>query len=226
MSGGARGARGHKTMTADLERYLATYLSTEIPQGPIEAETDSQLATIVPLLSDRISRHASGIIVDLGCGHGALLARLSDLPAFRSASDWLYLGVDNDDNLATVAKLARELRLNRRTEFSTLDSFYKTWPTIATPQIIFCRNVFHELNVAATSTLLRHVVVNFGADDEFIIQDLLHLPKGERHNACWTPKELEMCLQKHNFKYIQCTPQRTRSRESPRGRHASFRGIS
>jgi len=133
------------------------------------------------------------------------------LPQFADRAEWLYLAVDTNNKITEVQALARKLRLNRRVELIDLDDFYKSWPQLGSPQLIFCRNVFHELDLRNTSLLLSHISSNFQEKDTLIIQDVLRLPTGERHNACWVPGEFEECIRAHGFQSIQCTPQPTRS---------------
>jgi 2-polyprenyl-3-methyl-5-hydroxy-6-metoxy-1,4-benzoquinol methylase len=78
----------------ELQKYLTTYLSTEVVQDPAQASSDSQLATIIPILVDRIGRSPSGSILDIGCGRGPLLARLNETSEFNNNPVWIYVGID------------------------------------------------------------------------------------------------------------------------------------
>ncbi len=193
-----------------VERYVQGYL-TLATQPAAEATTDPQLATVLLTLTDRIGAANEGVIIDIGCGKGALLTRLLELTAFRDAPGWLYVAVDVEENLNAVQQIARQARLSRRAEFIDLESFYSEWPTFNGPQVVFCRNVFHELDVSQTSELIFHVASNFGSDDCFIIQDLMKLPIGERRSACWIPALLKDCLTDLGFSSVQLVEQFTRS---------------
>ena len=74
---------------------------------------------------------------------------------------------------------------------------------------MFCRNVFHELSILQTAALLSHVANNATPHDALIIQDLMNLKEGERHNACWFPGELEVCVKSHGFGRTRWVTQRT-----------------
>ncbi len=196
--------------SSDVERYVREYLTLDV-QDPSTAPTDPQLATLVPWIVDRLTRSASGAILDIGCGDGVLFARLAELPAFMSNPGWVYVGIGEEVALAKVHSLARSLRISRRTELIERSSFYESWPALEPHQIIFVRNVLHEIDVDRTAQLLHHIYSNFGTNDELVIQDLMKLPFGERHSACWIPQELEACLRAHGFGAVQLTVQPSRS---------------
>lgn len=196
--------------TSDVETYVRGYLQLEV-QAADQAPTDPQLATLVPWLVDRLSSGAAGTIIDIGCGEGALFARLAELPQFLERKQWLYVGVGDDPSLLKVHALARALRISRRAELVDLDSFYLSWPSFGSPQLIFVRNVLHEIDVGQTARLLAHVSGNFGPHDEMVIQDLIKLRVGERHSACWIPSELKRCIEAHGYQSVRLTEQASKS---------------
>jgi tetratricopeptide (TPR) repeat protein len=157
------------------------------------------MATVVLSLSERIGAAAEGAVIDLGCGQGTLLKRLSEIPQFRENSSWLYIGVDEEGQLGAVQELARKCKVNRRVEVFNLEEFYRTWPDVPPHQIIVCRNVLHELRIVDTARLIHHVATSARPTDTLVIQDLMRFPVSERHNACWVPDELHQCLKEVGF---------------------------
>jgi tetratricopeptide (TPR) repeat protein len=185
--------------TLKLQRYVDTYLSPPPAQDTESAGTDPQLTSIITQLVAEISNASEGAIIDIGCGRGTLLSRLSEEPSFMSGK-WIYVAVDFEEMLAEVHTVARRTKLNRRVEFITLREFQqRDWPTLPKKRIFFCRNVFHELSIVETSELLRLLRKEFSTEDKIVIQDLINFQEGERHNSCWIPSELEYCLQEHGL---------------------------
>lgn len=190
-----------------VSRYLTTYLDPAPVQEPDEADTDPQLSSLITLIIEKMFLAGeNGVLFDIGCGKGTLLQRLL-LADFRTKSGWVYVAVDSDENLDSIQRIAREATISRRVEPINLDKFYAAWPRIGTsPQLVFCRNVLHELTITQTAQLLSHVASNLHEGDTLIFQDLMNFPQGERHNACWFPDELETCLRNHGFdKIIKAT---------------------
>lgn len=180
--------------------YLKTYLQPAPVQDANSATTDPQLSSMMLAIVERMNKASDGgVLIDIGCGRGALLQRLLDDAAFARRENWLYVGIDIDENLDIIQKLARRNQIARRVELQDLGTFYDTWPSLGAPQFVVCRNVFHELTVAQTAQLLSHVSANSRESDAFLAQDLMNFPQGERHNACWFPTELENCLREHEF---------------------------
>lgn len=180
------------------ERYIETYLALST-QEAADATTDSQLASIVVSLTEKIVRRPIGAIVDVGCGQGALLQRLTEIPEFLSNDKWVYIGIDEEKSISKIQELARRYKINRRVEVYELDEFYTDWPKVPDHQIIVCRNVLHELRISDTATLLHKVAHAMRPNDVFLLQDLLKFPVSERHNACWIPDELKACLQEIGY---------------------------
>jgi tetratricopeptide (TPR) repeat protein len=192
------------------ERYINGYLSLEV-QSADSGPTDPQLASVIFAVMERMSGSNSGVIIDIGCGSGALLTRLLDDDNFRSANGWLYVGVDTEDALDALHSLARKHRMSRRVELIPLDSFYTEWPKLGSPQLVFCRNVFHELNISQSSILLRHIAMNVESVDQLLVQDLMKFPVGEHRNACWVPEFFNSCVSEHGFDTVAV------SQKSPNG---------
>lgn len=194
-----------------IERYLKTYLHPAPVQEPEESGTDPQLSSLITSILEQMQRLGeSGVLLDIGCGKGTLLHRLLEA-GFSAKSGWVYVAVDTDENLDSIQKIAREAAIARRVEPVQLDKFYTVWPQIGTPQLVFCRNVLHELTISQTAQLLSHVALNLHENDVFFCQDLMNFPQGERHNACWFPGELESCLRDHGFRNITTVPIKSRS---------------
>ncbi len=199
-----------KELAGAIGRYGENYLSLQV-QGSADGTADPQLASIITLIAEQIAGTPEGAIIDVGCGSGSFLQRLLDVPAFLSSTGWTYVGVDEESGLAKVQEVARAAKVNRRTELFTLEEFYTSWPDVASLQLIFCRNVLHELGIIDTARLLHHVQSNMASNDRFIIQDLLKFPEAERHNACWEPSRLAACIESFGFTAPVVVVQPTRS---------------
>ena len=195
-----------------VTRYLDTYLAPPNVQDAEEAESDPQLGSIITTLLDKIAqRGESGSIVDVGCGTGILLQRLLLWPTFRTLDGWLYVGIDREENLDLVQKIARKKQMGRRVKLINIDDFYKEWPCAINNPIVFCRNVLHELTIKNTATFLNHLSVNLSINDCLIVQDLMNFSEGERHNPCWHPDEFAVCVRGHGFAHVSTTPLMARS---------------
>jgi tetratricopeptide (TPR) repeat protein len=193
-----------KTLDSVTPERVTGYLKTYLQPAPIQdsktASTDPQLSTLVMSLMERMQRMGDkGVLVDIGCGKGSLLQRLLLDTDFATKAGWRYVAVDGGENLDAVLMIAGHARIHQRVELVELDTFYETWPKFEVPQLVFCRNVFHELNVEETAQLLAHVAANVDEGDVFFCQDLINFREGERHNACWFPGELEACIRDHGF---------------------------
>lgn len=177
--------------TVDEQRlidFLSRFGGNAEVQSSHDADIDSQLKTVATLLSVRLDAQRVGSIIDLGCGNGILLRRLSELAAFTENKEIIYVAVDEPKSLTAVQDLARELRLHRRLEPIPLTEFYQQWPAAEQaprPLTIFCRNVLHELNIGDTAKLLSAVYGGITEPDLFIIQDFQVFPQSEHRNACW-----------------------------------------
>lgn len=198
-----------KDISQQADQFVRGYLTLE-SQPAEEASTDGQLATVLLSLNELFLASETGTIIDVGCGQGALLARLLDLPVFRERTGWTYVAVDEEESLNEVQTLARKARMSRRAEFIDLDSFYNEWPDMSARQVVFCRNVLHELSIEATIKLLGHIRDNVRIGDRLIIQDLLKLPISERGSACWMPDLLQDCLTELGFRNLNLIQQYTK----------------
>ena len=207
---GATGMPNDKGVTdAAVLKYTSTYLAREIVQSPSGADVDPQLASAIGILSEKLIEREGGEIVDIGCGHGSLLARLSTLPAFRNGEGWSYRPVDVEDKIDEVLKLSRKLKLLARTTPMTIEEFSsERLPDSA--RIFFCRNVFHELRVAEAAQLIHTVCQVFGSSDVLFVQDLLRFPEGERNNHCWVAELFATALREIGFKTVSEYPQGTK----------------
>ena len=63
----------------------------------------------------------------------------------------------------------------------------------------FIRNVFHELDIDNTASLLTHLRKILQDQDTLIIQDLQVFPISERGNACWLPQNFCKLLESLGF---------------------------
>lgn len=177
--------------------YFNGYGGCETVQPAKEAIYDSQLKSISLYLADKFRSLPRGTVIDVGCGNGILLKRLSLIETFIGNSEWFYFGTDCNESLENVSRLSFELKLNRRIELIGLDSFYAQWPLVQTnprPHLVVIRNVFHELDFAETANLLHLLHSNQQQDELLVIQDLLTFVQGERNNVCWDPQCLTNVL--------------------------------
>jgi len=173
-----------------LVSYLDNYGSEDGIQSACDSAFDSQIKNLSLPVATKLAEHKEGTVFDIGCGEGILLNRLVDIDAFAQNTKWIYFGVDFPEHVQKVLALARDLNVHRRVDATELSSFYDSWPNIDLaphPYIVIIRNVFHELDIDQTATLLHHLKNNLTADDVVIIQDLQVFPVSERGNACWLP---------------------------------------
>jgi tetratricopeptide (TPR) repeat protein len=199
-----------KVTEAAVIKYTKTYLERELVQSASEADVDPQLASAIGILSEKLTERDGGEIVDIGCGHGSLLARLSTLPAFRDGEGWSYRPVDFENKIDEALKLARKLKLLARTTPMTIEEFgTERLPERA--RIFFCRNVFHELRVAEAAKLIHTVCQAFGSADVLFVQDLLRFPEGERNNHCWVEGLFATALREIGFQSVSEYSQGTKS---------------
>ena len=188
-----------------LVQFLDDYGRPEPPQNVVSATADSQLNSLVTTLASEIVGMGAGTIIDIGCGQGALLARLATLSEFAGNSQVLYVGVDFPEHHDSVLLIARENRLNRRVEVLSLDEYACLWKTerdMPHPNAVILRNVVHELDIPQTATLFHNIADNLRHNETVIIQDLLVFPKAERGYACWTESAFKRFLQSCGFSIV------------------------
>lgn len=193
-----------------VQRYIQTYLEPAPVQEPADAGTDPQLGTILTTLLEEIAKSPEGALFDIGCGKGTLLARLADCSEFTS-SNWVYVAVDFEEMLNEVHVIARQKKLSRRVELLNLDDFYQEWPDLPQTRIYFCRNVLHELTIEQTANLLQRIKKARLNEDLVLLQDLMNFQEGERHNACWSPDELALCIEAHGLGDARMIPFKSKS---------------
>lgn len=215
---------GNRTGTDEkLARYARNYMTRQLIQDPSNANGDPQLGSIVGHLTEALSVAQEGRLYDIGCGHGALLARLATLPAFTSRPGWRYCPVDFEEQLDEVHRLARKLNLTSRTDELTLNQFATEPPNVAR-KIFFCRNVLHELRIPETTELLYSVIRLLQPEDLILFQDLLRFPEGERNNHCWTSELLAEALEEIGFSDILVYEQGTSRGNGWLNLKAGFKG--
>ena len=74
----------------ELDNFLANYGAVELAQENKEATSDSQIKNLSLSLAEAIKRSPQGTVVDIGCGNGILLRRLSEILSFRKNNNWYY----------------------------------------------------------------------------------------------------------------------------------------
>ena len=206
-------AKQKEKLREKLFAFLQDYGDIEEPQEPDTAAADRQLQSIMTLLSSEIVQYSEGSIIDVGCGKGALLSRVSELPAFKENELWNYVGIDFEELSNEIFHQAIELGIHRRIDFFNLENFYQNWPNrnkYPEPHIVVVRNVFHELDIGKTAFLLTHLSTNMQINELAIIQDLAVFPKAEKGHACWIPKIFSELILTCGF-IISMTPERSSS---------------
>ncbi|MFZ2633747.1 MAG: hypothetical protein WA081_04970 [Desulfosalsimonadaceae bacterium] len=192
-----------KTTPNVYERFMEYYGKPEPTQNISEAEYDSQLNTAIQWIIEKCDS-GSIEIVDVGCGNGVLLERLIQNDIFENFKKIFYMAIDEEKKLSTVNDIAFKNRVHKYCDYRTLDEFYREWPKDRNiQQIIFIRNVLHELDIYKTASLFSHISNNINMNDLLFIQDFLCFPKIERHNVCWDRGFLEDALKKFGFTSVR-----------------------
>ena len=192
----------------DLEKLtelVSGYDNSNIVQNHDEASTDSQLKSLTLTIEDLLHRNAQGTVLDIGCGAGILLEKLSNSDAFQQNKSWNYLAADYEIHLEQILQLAAKLHLHRRCEVIKLDTLYKSWIQsvyMPTPLLIILRNVLYELDIQTTAKLFYLLRNNMSQEDTLLIQDLLVFPKSERGNVCWDSSCLKNVLVQLGFDVV------------------------
>jgi len=184
----------------ELENFLANYGKIEAAQENEDAIIDSQIKNLSLPLADAIAKSPSGSVIDIGCGNGILLRRLSEIKSFLKNNQWFYIGTDFQEKLKKIVDLAYDLGIHRRVDVINLDNLYASWLEsliYSKPLIVIIRNVFHELNINKTAELLYSLTTRLETNDLLIIQDINVFPIAERGNVCWISSNfvslLEFC---------------------------------
>src|SRR6266404_4580635 len=186
----------------ELQRFLENYAGLPSPQDPSQAATDVQIKNISALLAALIADSDEGTILDIGTGKGILLQRLQALETFTKRVGWNYVAVDFEENLGEILRLGLTLKLHRRVQVLTIDEFNREWLTSTgspSPVIAVCRNVFHELDIPQTTTLISVLSKQLKPTDKLLVQDLVVLPQAERGNACWSLPRFAGMLERCGF---------------------------
>lgn len=185
-----------------LQELLAAYGEAEPMQEPQEAQTDNQLKSLALAIEEIINTNPQGTVLDIGCGKGVLLSKLSSLSSFRDNSKWHYLGADFSSQHDSILQLAATLRFHRRCDVIDIETLKESWVEsvdISKPLLIFVRNVLHELNIIETAQLLQLLNKHLYPEDTLLIQDLLVFPMAERGNVCWDSACLSQVLDNIGF---------------------------
>lgn len=195
-------------------RFVAAY--GDLPGGQVAAEAlcDPQFKSISLTLGDTIARSSnSGVVLDIGCGHGPLLQKLATIPAFFDAEHWHYVGVDYTDHHKDVFELAWSLGLKYRFDVLDIESFHENGlpaPYEGYELLVVVRNVLHELDIDATARLFHVLSSTMSTRDLLLLQDLALFPMAERGNCCWDSGHLCPALEEQGWT-TTCVVEPTRS---------------
>lgn len=183
QDGGFRLPEEKARIDAAIVDYIQTYTEIELVQDAVEGDADPQLSTISTLLSVQMDAASKGALIDIGSGGGTLLQRMSG--RLLELVSWQYVPIDFEDNVDEVAKLARKLKLGQRTSPTTIEEFGTEPIAVDGRKLYVCRNVMHELRIDEAAAMIANVCRDFADGDVLLVQDLLRLPRGERHHHCW-----------------------------------------
>ena len=197
-------AQDGKNLAEELGRFFAGYGGPDGIQGSESAAVDPQVKNLSLTLATKIAATPQGTVLDIGCGKGVILRRLAEIDSFRQKAAWIYVGADFEENTEEVLRLAVELKLHRRVDAVPLDELYAGWVSseiAPRPLLVVIRNVFHELSIDDTATLVAALAEQFTPDDLLVVQDLQVFPVAERKNACWNPQFFTKMLERCGFQY-------------------------
>lgn len=181
-----------------LLKFISGYGSPEPPQSIEEIQGDFQLAGLSTLLKSYLSRNPSSKILDIGCGNGVLMAKLTEINAFKEYPKLEYFGFDYPDLLDGAYGTAKKLGILPRIK---LIPFENKWTEYATsPCIIITRNVFHELKISEAAKLIYEICMFLPADSVIFLQDMTTLPVAEKGRCGWLGKHLSKILEKGGIK--------------------------
>ena len=183
VTGGLRLPDEKARIDAAIVDYIETYTEIELVQDAVEGDADPQLSTISTLIGVQMDAAPEGALVDIGSGGGTLLQRMS--ARLLESTSWQYVPIDVEDKVDEVAKLARKLKLGQRTSPTTIEEFAAEPVAVDGRKLYVCRNVLHELRIDEAAAMVANVCRDFAEGDVLLVQDLLRLPKGERHHHCW-----------------------------------------
>ena len=109
--------KGNPTVE-QLLKFVSGYGSPEKPQSIEEIQGDFQLAGLSTILNSYLSCDPTPKILDIGCGNGALMAKLADIKAFENYPELEYVGFDRPDRLNSAFEAANKLRILQHVKLS------------------------------------------------------------------------------------------------------------
>lgn len=177
----------------DLLRFISGYNCPEKPQQIEDIKGDFQLAGLMTALNKSILSTQTTLIVDIGCGNGVLLAKLSEIDCFKKCPTLQYEGYDLPFQLPKAFENATKLKLLSRVKFNTLDEDWSL--RLKDNCIVVIRNVLHELNLAEISKLFYILCMNLPSNASVFIQDMTTLPVAEKNRCGWIGTHIESVLQ-------------------------------
>lgn len=188
-----------------LVEFLRTYGDPEPIQQSDQAFCDTQIKNLSLAIAVFINSAAQGTVLDIGCGRGIVLNRLSEIDEFTKQPGWQYVGVDFPENHKDIIELASNVGIDRRVSVISLDDLYNSWVSaelVPRPLLCIIRNVFHELDIEHTALLMASLNARLHISDIVLIQDLQVFPQAERGNVCWVPTYFQAMLEGCGFKCV------------------------
>lgn len=127
-------------------------------------------------------------------------------------SKWDYVGVGEDKEIENILIRAVNVKLHKRVDSISLKDFYGSWnmDSIPKPLLVIIRNVFHELDIEFTASLINTLTENLDDKDFVVIQDMVVLPKAEQRGVCWKEDLFEDVLKSTGFNNVVLTNSSTK----------------
>lgn len=184
-------------ISKELIKFLSGYESPETPQSIDEIRGDFQLAGLMTALNKSIAENPKSLLLDIGCGNGALFAKLSEIGSFSRYPNLVYEGIDTSNWLTKAFENATKLNLLSKVRFFLLENDWVGH--LIHPCIVVIRNVFHELSPSQVSELIFNISTNLPMQSSIFIQDMSTLPVSEKGRCGWFSSHIESIFRECGF---------------------------